>query len=243
MLQTRNIPKKIIKTRTKTYPQKLIFTLYNNIKTAKIVFRSQKILIKQSQQNYKLIKTAALCGILASFIILVFVLLATWLSPWFSWQKHALSNLGVGEVSTLFNGTVIVGGLLNFFFYFGFKEYATNNSKTSFGVGLLMLSSLCLALVGVFTIESSLMHALVALGFFLFAPIGLLFIGFSDQDHKTKKTSLTMGSLALIVILVLPLILDMLSFEVGFAVPEIFHALILGTWTLSIAVKMIRFQN
>lgn len=106
-----------------------------------------------------------------------------------------------------------------------------------------MLSSLSLALVGIFTIEFSLIHTLVSLGYFLLAPIGLLLIGFGVNDHKLRKLSLITGPLAIIAILILPIILMILPFESGFAIPEIIHSLILGIWTISISHNMLFPKN
>ena len=200
-------------------------------------------MIKQSPKNLTILRLGGICGILSSFLIIVIVLYATWQSPWFNWQKNAISDLGVGEVSTLFNSTVVVGGFLNLIFSFGVQEYTNKNLKTNLGVSLLMVSSLCLTLVGIFTIESSLIHAVVALGFFLLAPIGQLLIGFGTQDQKIKKISLLIGSLALTAILILPIILIAMPIKVGFAVPEIIHAFILGIWTLYMTFNMFRFHN
>ncbi|MBK5133548.1 hypothetical protein JJE00_03870 [Candidatus Bathyarchaeota archaeon] len=53
-------------------------------------------MIKQSQKNIKIMKIAAISGILGSTLITLLILMATLLSPWFSWQQNALSDLDVG---------------------------------------------------------------------------------------------------------------------------------------------------
>jgi hypothetical membrane protein len=101
-----------------------------------------------------------------------------------------------------------------------------------------MLASLSLALVGVFTVESSFMHALFALGFFMLAPVALFLMGYATKDNLVRRLSIASGSLALIAILLLPAILIALPFEVGFAVPEIIHGLILGIWPIYMSIKL-----
>lgn len=185
---------------------------------------------------------AGICGILGSTLITLIVLLATMLSPWFSWQQNALSDLGIGEVALIFNGAVFSGGLLNLIFSFGVKEYLPKNKKSLFGVGLLMIASISLALVGVFTIDYSLIHSLVALSYFLLSPIAAILIGFSLKDQQTKKFSIITGFLALAAILLLPMLLFVLPIQAGFAVPEIIHSLILSIWTIYIASKLLKID-
>jgi hypothetical membrane protein len=201
--------------------------------------RVQMIMTRKSTKKVRIIRLAGICGVLGSFIVIAIVLLATWLSPWFSWQKNALSELGVGEVSVLFNSAVFIGGLLILIFSFGVRKYINQRLRTDLGVVLLMLASLCLALVGIFTVEFSLIHAVVSLGYFLFAPIGLLLIGLGANDHKVRILSLVIGSLALIAILILPIIPIILPFEFGFAVPEIIHSFILGIWIIYTVYSML----
>ena len=187
-------------------------------------------------------RLAGICGILGSTLITIIILLATMLSPWFSWQQNALSDLGIGEVALFFNGAVFSGGLLNLIFSFGVKEYLPKNTKSLFGVGLLMIASTSLALVGIFTIAYSLIHSLIALSYFLLSPIAAILIGFSLKDQQTKKLSITTGFLALAAILLLPMLLFVLPIQVGFAVPEIIHSLILSIWTIYIASKLLKFR-
>ena len=188
-------------------------------------------------------KIAAISGILGSTLITFLILMATLLSPWFSWQQNALSDLGVGEVALIFNSTVFTGGLLNLIFSYGIKKYLPKNSKSIFGVASLILASISLSLVGIFTIDYSLIHTIVALCYFLLSPIALILISLGAKNLKIKRLSLYLGSLTLIAILLLPIILISLSFEVGFAVPEIIHSLILGIWTMYMASNLFRFHN
>jgi hypothetical membrane protein len=54
---------------------------------------------KTNVQDRMLLRLGGLCGILGSVLSLVMVFAATVISPWFRWDTHALSELGVGEVS------------------------------------------------------------------------------------------------------------------------------------------------
>jgi len=49
-----------------------------------------------------------LCGIVSPILTLTMVIASTVISPCFGWDTNALNQLGVGEVSLLFNSAVIV---------------------------------------------------------------------------------------------------------------------------------------
>lgn len=107
----------------------------------------------------------------------------------------------------------------------------------------MMLGSLFLALVGVFTINYIALHGLVAFGYFVFAPIGMVLIGLGTKEATIRKLSIGLGLSALIAILVLPALVFGLSLKIGFAVPEEIEALIVGAWTLFMAAKLMRFKK
>jgi hypothetical membrane protein len=170
------------------------------------------------------------------------VIASTIISPWFSWDTNALSQLGVGEVSLLFNSAVIVGGTLNLLFRFGIKEYLPKNQTNKAGITLIALGNLSLILVGFFTVIYPMMHGIVALAEFTLGPIGIILIGFSSKENIIKKMSITTGIVALISILILPATLLVLPIKVGFAVPEIIEALIVSAWIIFMGTKMLKFS-
>jgi hypothetical membrane protein len=197
-----------------------------------------------SRRNISLkLRLAGVCGIMGSVFPLVMVLSATSLSSWFSWNVNALSELGVGEESALFNSAVFLGGVLNLVFAIGLRQYFNKKQLLKAGVISIMLSSISLALVGIFAINCLAMHAIAAFGYFMLAPIGFLLIGFGTKQGTIKKLSIACGTAALLAIIVLPTIIFGLSIKVGFAVPELVEALIIATWTLFMAAKLLSQQN
>jgi hypothetical membrane protein len=124
-----------------------------------------------------LLRIAGTCEILGSTLPLAMTLSATVLSSWFKWDANALSELGVGEQAVLFNSAVVLGGLLNLFFAVGLHRYLGNKRTAKIGVFSIMASSVSLALLGVFTINYLVIHAIVAFGYFILAPVGFLLIG------------------------------------------------------------------
>ena len=197
----------------------------------------------QSNRTLKLIRLAGISGIISSTLPLIMILASTVLEKSFSWNKNALSDIGVSQTAWLFNSALIVGGLLNLLFAIGLRNYLGKTRWLKIGVSLLIVSSISLALVGVFTENYNIIHALVALGYLLLAPLGLICIGRGEKSKQFGKVSLVLGIIALLVILGLPIITFVANLEIGFAVPEFLEALVLSTWTFWVSLKLIRQQR
>jgi hypothetical membrane protein len=195
---------------------------------------------KTDVQDHMLLRLGGLCGILGSAFSLVMVFAATVFSPWFRWDTNALSELGVGEVSLVFNSAVVVGGVLNFIFALGVRKYLSGRRVVRIGVALIMLSSVCLALVGIFTIAYHFAHAIVSLGYFVSAPIGFILIGLGTERDTIRTLSIVTGIAALLAILILPMIFLIMPFKVGFAVPEMVEVLIIAAWMVFMGVRLLR---
>jgi hypothetical membrane protein len=194
-------------------------------------------------KDAKLLRFDGFCGILGSVLSNALVLAATVLSPWFRWENNALSELGVGEMSLLFNGAMLIGGGLIFLFALGIREYFDGNRLVRVGVNLIIIASICLALVGVFTIDIRVMHGIVSLGPLMLAPFGFVFIGLGTEEAKLRKFSIGIGAVALVSILVLPVIILFLPFKVGFAVPEIINTIATTVWIFVIGIKLIKHRK
>jgi len=195
---------------------------------------------KTNVQNHMLIMLGGLCGILGSVLALGMVFAVTVISPWFRWDTNALSELGVGEVSLVFNSAVVIGGVLNFIFALGARKYLSGRRVVRIGVALVMLSSVCLALVGIFTVAYHFAHAIVSLGYFVLAPTGFTLIWLGTERDTIRTLSIVTGIAALLAILILPMMFLVVPFKVGFAVPEIIEALILAAWMVFMGVRLLR---
>jgi hypothetical membrane protein len=184
-----------------------------------------------------------LCGIIGSVLTLVMVFTATVISPWFRWDTNALSEMGVGEVSLLFNSAMFIGGIFNFIFALGIREYLGRENLAKYGTSLLLLGSVSLALVGIFTVSYPILHGIVALSTFILPPSGFILIGLSSQHSKMKNFSIITGIAALLTILIMPLILLILPFNVGFAVPEIVEGMIVAVWIIFVGMKLLQHKD
>ena len=183
------------------------------------------------------------CGIVSPILTIIMIITSTIISPWFRWDTNALSELGVGDVSILFNSAVIVGGVLNFLFTLRIREYLPKEKLVKAGVALIMLGSVSLILVGFFTVSYPILHGIVALAEFVLAPIGFILIGYTAKENKIKKISIVTGIAALISILIFPAILLALPLKVGFAVPELIEALIVSVWIIFMGTQLLKFKQ
>lgn len=201
------------------------------------------IMLKVKTMRQRFVWWGGLCGILGSVLSLIMVFAATIISPWFRWDTNALSEMGVGEVSLLFNGAMIIGGTFNLIFAFGLNENLGGEGLRKYGIALIKLGSVSFALVGIFNVSYPIIHGIVALCTFVLAPIGFILIGFSSKERVMKKFSIITGIAALMTILILPIILLTLPFKVGFAVPEIIEGFIMAAWIIFMGTKLIRNKN
>ena len=184
----------------------------------------------------KFTKLSGLCGIIGPISALFLIFLAVNQAQWFSWTNNSLSDLGVSEVSYLFNSAVIFAGILNFFFALGVKRIFGQDRFSKVGIIILLLGGASLGLVGVFTEESPVIHNLVAMGYFVLFPVALILLGFSlcRIDGNYGVFTVLSGVLAL------GGIFGLSSFYVGLAIPEIVEAIVLALWTISMGIKLFR---
>ena len=193
-----------------------------------------------TDKNQMAVRFAGVCGILGSVFPLIMILSATFLSLWFRWDTNALSELGVGEQALLFNSAVLLGGLLSFLFALGLRQYLDKGKSISAGAVSIMIGSVCLALVGIFTINDIVMHSIVALSYLVLVPVGFLLIGSGTKGSAVQGLSFACGIVALLAILVIPVIIVALPFKVGFAVPELIEGLTISSWMVFMSVKLLR---
>jgi hypothetical membrane protein len=194
----------------------------------------------QNNRTLKLIRFSGISGIISSTLPLTMILASTVLEESFSWNRNALSDIGVSHLAWLFNGALVIGGLLNLLFAVGLRSFIDKIVLLKMGVSLIMVSSISLTLVGVFTENYSSIHVLVALGYLLLTPLGLICIGGREMSLQIGKVSLVLGISALLTILGLPIITFVANLQMGFAVPEFMESLVLSIWTFWVSLKLIK---
>jgi len=182
----------------------------------------------------RLIKAAAICGILGVVAVYPLILLAIFYHPDFSWFNNALSDLGVKGISAIiFNTSLILGGTLLFIFTIGLMMHITG-VISKIGSILLLTSAIFLALIGLFPENCGVIHFYVSVAFFVLTVLSLLALS-SCLLLKSSKVSglLTLGG-ALVAALIW-----LLPWK-GVAIPEAISSLILSARVIAFAVRMLK---
>ena len=112
------------------------------------------------------LKAARLCGLIAPIIVLPLILLSISYSPWFSWTRNALSDLGVHEVAILFNSALMIGGVLALIFAFGLMQILHKSKMGFTGTLALIAAAISLFAVGFFPETAGRIHFYVSVAFF-----------------------------------------------------------------------------
>jgi hypothetical membrane protein len=177
-------------------------------------------------------------GVGAALVPTGAILLATVLSPTFSWTGDALSNLGgagdpaaTATTMLLFNGGLVVGGLLGVGFVYVLFVRAAHVAER-IGAVAFGLSMVALALVGVFPQEQP-AHFPAAVSFYLLLSVALWLYGTGNLFVGERERGL--ATMLLGVVNVAAWVGWGLTGPVlrpGLALPEIVGALVLAGWAV-----------
>ncbi len=174
-----------------------------------------------------------LSGLSAPIVTFGAILVATLISPNFSWTRNALSDLGAAGASTawLFNGGLILGAILALPFIWGLWT-RRENKFDSVGTAVLLISLVAMGFVGVFT-EGTDLHFPMALTFYAGLTYALFFLG--SGRIVADERMLGLGSIWLAVIHITSWILWAAGIRLGsgLAIPESVGALILIVWMVA----------
>lgn len=164
-----------------------------------------------SESSSKSEEIYALLGFIAPFVAYLSILVSILFSPWFSWQRNALSDLGhsvKSPVAPIFNlGLLLTGFLIIIYAVTVFREYAKYTSIP------LTASALILQLVAVFDEVYGSLHGAAAVLFFVSIWVT------SVVNAVEKKSILALA--AFIVGLGSFILYWMRVYSAGIAVPEI----------------------
>jgi len=189
---------------------------------------------------------AGLSGTASPIIGIGLVLAATATCREFSWERNALSDLGVAEPETalIFNSSVIIAGALFLVFLSGVSDWVVGDNRGRAGLACLLAGGVSLMLVGVFTEHYGPIHTAVSAGYFILLPVGFILVGLSGSPGLPSRSlrilSLFLGPIAIIALLATLPVLGYLGVEAGFAVPELLESLILSSWVVAVAVRLIK---
>jgi len=183
-------------------------------------------------------EVSAGCGVGAALVPMGAILVATLFSPAFSWTGDALSNLGgaadpAANATTilLFNGGLVVGGLLGVGFVYVLFARAAHAAERA-GAVAFGLAMIALALVGVFP-QGRPPHFPAAVSFYLLLSVGLWLYGMGNLFAGERERGLATMLLGVVNIaawvgwgLTGPVV------RPGLALPEIVGAVVLAGWAV-----------
>ena len=216
-------------------------------------------LVTDERVPLDIIRYAALAGFIGPLVSLLFITIAIITTPWFSFYGHALSDLGRwGEPGAAwFNIGVSLAGLCSLTFALGLRKLLGQRSKhENAGTLVLALGAVCLILVGFFALESrtstittpgprDMAHIIVALGFFILTPTGMLLLGWTWLERKpfARMGRFTLLlSLALLVGLVGLFLVGGLEFE-ALAVPESIAVAMMASWQMGLSYGLRKLDD
>ncbi|MGQ9641125.1 MAG: DUF998 domain-containing protein [Candidatus Bathycorpusculaceae bacterium] len=186
-------------------------------------------------------KIAAVSGILTPIVAFSCIALAIVYYPPFSWTDNALSDLGIveGVTSLLFNGGLIVSGILALIFSTGVYIYMGENTLGKVGALLFALDTVALTLIGVFPENIKPTHYIVSVVFFMLFPIAMFILTAAFMLGARVKIGLFTFSVAAFAAVVW-----VIQWTVGFgsnvAIPEMLSALAAAAWAIVLGTKMLK---
>ncbi len=188
-----------------------------------------------------LTRISGVYGLLAPIFAYVMILVAVASYSEFSWADSALSDLGVvpGITSSLFNGGLVISGVLFLTFTIGFFFFAGDNRVGRVGILILAVACAALVMIGVFPENVKPIHFGVSVAFFTLLPIALLAIAGSFWIAQKKSMALFTWIVALTAAVTW---IFHFSFRVfaGVAIPEFVSGLAGAIWVASFGIRMIK---
>ena len=175
-------------------------------------------------------RIVAVLGILAPFLGHIFIAISIALSPWFSWERNALSDLGHAvrsEVAPVFNfGLLAASFLLIIYAVSIMREHL---KLTGYG---LSVSTFFLALIAVFDEVYGSLHFIVSILFFVSLALTSLIYVVEERSY--------LGALAFFTLSISWIFYLFAADRIGVAVPEIISTLAASSWIIYSAIKIRR---
>lgn len=191
-----------------------------------------------------------LAGIIGPIVALVCILLAIAISPSFTWEGNALSDLGhytrtdIGSNplvrAIIFNSGMITAGVLTLYTTIAFIR-ELNDTITRIGMLPFVSAELFLIGIGIFSENFNPIHFMVSVGFYASFPWAMWIIGIGFLRYK----NLRLFSLVSIILPFISLYLWLNAygpapFWSGVAIPEIVTALTAVVWVWMLIWLMIK---
>ncbi len=169
----------------------------------------------------------ALFGIVGPLLVYVSIAASLVLSPWFSWESNALSDLGHAvdsDVASIFNlGLLLAGFLLMIYAATVFKKHARYSSVC------LLISTFLIQLLAAFNEVYGSLHYVVAMPHFVMLSLTSIVYTVEKRSAVALITFvIVLGSWALYALNI---------FNIGIAIPETISKLVVS-WIMISAIKI-----
>jgi hypothetical membrane protein len=172
----------------------------------------------------------ALFGVIGPLLVYIFIGISISLSPWFSWERNALSDLGhavKSGVAPIFNfGLLLTGFFLMIYAVKVLKEYARWTGYS------LVISAFSLQLVAVFDEVYDPLHSVVSILFFLSLGITSLLYAVERKSYSAVA-AFTIG-------LILWISYWAKIYSAGVAVPETISSAAVLLWIIPSVLRIYR---
>jgi len=172
-------------------------------------------------------KVYALFGVFGPLLVYVSIAVSLVLSPWFSWETNALSDLGHAvnsDVAAIFNlGLLLAGFFLMLYASTVFKKHAKYSSYC------LLVSTFLVQLLAVFNEAYGSLHYVVAVPHFVMLSI-------TSIVYTIEKRS-AFALVTFLIVMFSWLLYALNIFNRGIAVPEMVSKLVV-LWIMYSAIKI-----
>ena len=169
----------------------------------------------------------ALFGVFGPVLLYLSIGISLVLSPWFSWESNALSDLGHSvnsDVAAIFNcGLLLAGFLLMIYATTVFKKHAKYSSFC------LLVSTFLVQLIAVFNEAYGSLHYAVAVPHFVMLSL-------TSIVYTVEKRS-AVALVTFLIVMLSWLLYTLNVFNVGIAVPETVSKLVV-LWIMYSAIRI-----
>jgi hypothetical membrane protein len=169
----------------------------------------------------------ALFGVFGPILVYISIGVSLVLSPWFSWESNALSDLGDAvnsDAAAIFNlGLLLAGFLLMIYALTVFKKHAKYSSFC------LLVSTFLVQLLAVFNEVYGSLHYAVAVPHFVMLSL-------TSIVYTVEKRS-AVALITFIIVMFSWLLYGLNIFDIGVAVPETVSKLVVA-WIMYSAIKI-----
>ena len=173
-------------------------------------------------------RIGALLGLVGLLLGYVCVATSIALSPWFEWERNAISDLGHAvrsEVAPILNfGLLLTGLLLMFYTVTAVRRHARWTSYS------LAVSAFSLQLVAAFDEVYVFIHTAVSIAFFVSLGIASILYAVERRSY--------LGATSFIIVLVTWMLYWTGAYSSGLAVPEIISSIAVSFWIAHSAIKV-----